>query len=390
MNLTSEEKAMLAGEQGRAAQKAMEILVALGRIFDADRLVPIGSAQVAGVSYLNLGDEGLEFLEEMATDGKVQVLSMLNPAGMDLEDWRFQGIPESFAEQQSRVIAAFQRMGIAPTCTCTPYLAGNTPGAGEHIAWSESSAVCYANSVLGARTNREGGPAALAAALAGRTPLYGLHLDENRQAQVRVDLRTPVESAYALSVLGSVVGRRIGNRIPLFTGLGEIGAEGLKSLGAALATFGGTALFHVEGTTPGTWGETKEAVVVDRADMEEAAARMDDGAEADLVSIGCPHASLEEIRRAAELLQGRRVRRPLWITTSRPVKEAAARMGYTAVVEEAGALVVCDTCVAVAPLKGTFHALATDSAKMWYYGQGMNRLRTRLLPTEACLELALQ
>ena len=390
MNLTSEEKAMLAGEQGRAAQKAMEILVALGRIFDADRLVPIGSAQVAGVSYLNLGDEGLEFLEEMATDGKVQVLSMLNPAGMDLEDWRFQGIPESFAEQQSRVIAAFQRMGIAPTCTCTPYLAGNTPGAGEHIAWSESSAVCYANSVLGARTNREGGPAALAAALAGRTPLYGLHLDENRQAQVRVDLRTPVESAYALSVLGSVVGRRIGNRIPLFTGLGEIGAEGLKSLGAALATFGGTALFHVEGTTPGPWGETKEAVVVDRADMEEAAARMDDGAEADLVSIGCPHASLEEIRRAAELLQGRRVRRPLWITTSRSVKEAAARMGYTAVVEEAGALVVCDTCVAVAPLKGIFHALATDSAKMWYYGQGMNRLRTRLLPTEACLELALQ
>ena len=130
--------------------------------------------------------------------------------------------------------------------------------------------------------------------------------------------------------------------------------------------------------------------MVDRADMEEAAARMDDGAEADLVSIGCPHASLEEIRRAAELLQGRRVRRPLWITTSRPVKEAAARMGYTAVVEEAGALVVCDTCVAVAPLKGTFHALATDSAKMWYYGQGMNRLRTRLLPTEACLELALR
>ncbi len=390
MNLTSEEKSMLAGERGRAAQKAMEILVALGSIFGADRLVPVGSAQVAGVSYLNLGDEGLEFLEEMAADGRVRVLSTLNPAGMDLEAWRTQGIPESFAERQSRVIAAFRRMGITPTCTCTPYLAGNTPGAGEHIAWSESSAVCYANSVLGARTNREGGPAALAAALAGRTPLYGLHLDENRQAQVRVDLRTPVESTYALSVLGSVVGRRIGNRIPLFTSLGEVGEDGLKSLGAALATFGGTALFHVEGTTLGPWGDPKEVVAVDRTDMAEAAARMDDVTEADLVSIGCPHAGLDEIRRAAELLRGKQVRRPLWITTSRPVKEAADRMGYAAVVEEAGALLICDTCVAVAPLKGTFHALATDSSKMWYYGQGMNRLRTRLLPTEACLELALR
>ena len=244
--------------------------------------------------------------------------------------------------------------------------------------------------MLGARTNREGGPAALAAALAGRTPLYGLHLDENRQAQVRVDLRTPVESTYALSVLGSVVGRRIGNRIPLFTSLGEVGEDGLKSLGAALATFGGTALFHVEGTTLGPWGDPKEVVAVDRTDMAEAAARMDDVTEADLVSIGCPHAGLDEIRRAAELLRGKQVRRPLWITTSRPVKEAADRMGYAAVVEEAGALLICDTCVAVAPLKGTFHALATDSSKMWYYGQGMNRLRTRLLPTEACLELALR
>jgi len=390
MKLTVEEQAMLAGDRGRAIQKSMEILVALGRIFDADRLVPVGSAQIAGVSYLNLGDEGLSFLEEMAIDGKTCVLATLNPAGMDLEAWRSQQIPESFARQQSRVISAFQRMGIAPTCTCTPYLAGNTPGTGEHIAWSESSAVCYANSVLGARTNREGGPAALAAALAGRTPLYGLHIDENREAQVRVQLRTPVRSRHALSALGSLVGRRIGNRIPLFTGLGEVGADGLKSLGASLATFGGTALFHIEGRTPWPFGDPEEKIVVDRADLEEAADRMDGGIDVDLVSIGCPHASIDEIREAAEFLRGRRVRRTLWITTSRPVKEAADRMGYTAAIEEAGALVVCDTCVAVAPLRDTFHALATDSAKMWYYGQGMNRLRTRLLPTEACLDLALR
>ena len=176
----------------------------------------------------------------------------------------------------------------------------------------------------------------------------------------------------------------------LDSGLGEVGADGLKSLGASLATFGGTALFHIEGRTPWPFGDREVKIVVDRADLEEAADRMDGGIDADLVSIGCPHASIDEIREAAEFLRGRRVRRTLWITTSRPVKEAADRMGYTAAIEEAGALVVCDTRVAVAPLRDTFHALATDSAKMWYYGQGMNRLRTRLLPTEACLDLALR
>src|SRR4030066_1273056 len=183
MNLTEEKERMLAGEEGYAARKSMEILTALGDIYGADKLIRVGSVQVAGVSYHNLGDAGLEFLNELAKDGKVKVLTTLNPAGMDLENWKNLGISAEFAEKQNLVIDAFTRMGILISCTCTPYLIGNLPRYGEHIAWSESSAVTYANSIIGAMTNREGGPSALAASLMGRTPYYGMHLDHDRTAR---------------------------------------------------------------------------------------------------------------------------------------------------------------------------------------------------------------
>src|SRR5512139_3088240 len=187
MRLTPEEQAMLAGDHGRAACKAMEILVALGEIYGAERMIPVTSVQIAGVSYDNLGEAGLEFLQEMADGGgQARVLATLNPAGMDVENWQALGILADFAADQQRVLEAFARMGVQVTCTCTPYLSGNTPGFGEHIAWAESSAVCYANSVLGARSNREGGPSALAAALTGRTPEYGFHLSQNRRPMLAV------------------------------------------------------------------------------------------------------------------------------------------------------------------------------------------------------------
>ncbi|RLC61657.1 MAG: hypothetical protein DRI80_08215, partial [Chloroflexota bacterium] len=155
MKLSAEEQAMLAGDSGPGVRKAMEIVVTLGRIYGARRLVPVGSVQVAGVSYRNLGEAGLEFLREWAGQGaRVRVPTTLNPAGMDLHAWRELGFSETFAHRQLAVIEAYRRLGVRTTCTCTPYLVGNVPRRGEHIAWAESSAVSYANSVLGARTNR--------------------------------------------------------------------------------------------------------------------------------------------------------------------------------------------------------------------------------------------
>src|SRR5512136_219201 len=193
MELTAQEQAMLDGKEGYAARKSMEILKALGNIYGADRLIRVGSVQVAGVSYHNLGDAGLEFLNELARDGRVKVLTTLNPAGMDLENWKALGISEDFAVKQNKVIEAFERMGILVSCTCTPYLIGNLPRYGEHVAWSESSAVTFANSVLGAKTNREGGPSALASAFVGKTPCYGLHLDENRLPDIAVKVEADLK-----------------------------------------------------------------------------------------------------------------------------------------------------------------------------------------------------
>ncbi len=190
MYLTKKQQSLLSGEAGPAAQKAMQILETLGRIYDAKHMLPVSSVQVSGVSYANLGEAGLEWLSELAAGGgKAQVFTTLNPAGMDIENYAALGIDETFAENQRRVLAVFEELGIITTCTCTPYLIGNLPRFGEHIAWAESSAVCYANSVLGARTNREGGPSALAASLTGCTPAYGFHLDEYRKPTIHIDVK---------------------------------------------------------------------------------------------------------------------------------------------------------------------------------------------------------
>jgi predicted aconitase len=390
MELTQEERAILDGAHGRAAAKAMQILVALGAIYRAQRLLPVNSVQIAGVSYDNLGEAGLAFLDEMAAGGgRAQVLATLNPAGMDVENWQALGISPQFAAQQQRVIEAFARMDVITTCTCTPYLTGNLPRFGEHIAWAESSAVCYANSVLGARTNREGGPSALAAALTGRTPAYGYHLEDNRQPDLLVELQARVEGTQAFGALGKAIGDRLqaaGKKVPYLRGVEQASLEELKALCASLATYGGTALFHLQGLTPEAGQVTlpADAISIQPADLEQAVDSLNDAEpdEVDFVSLGCPHLSLSEVSRLAELLQGRQVRGEFWITTARPIKQIADRMGYTQIIEASGARFAADTCCVVAPIKGRFHAMATDSAKACYYAASKNRFKTLFKPFE--------
>ena len=398
MELTEYEQAMLAGELGRSTQKAIEILVALGTIYGAARMVEVTSVQISGVSYDNLGEAGLHFLQEMAADGRVQVLTTLNPAGMDVENWRALGIDESFARNQQRVLDAFARMNVITTCSCTPYLAGNLPHYGEHIAWAESSAVCYANAVIGARTNREGGPGALAAALTGRTPAYGYHLDENRRPTVTVRVQAELPQSSDWGALGKVIGERLEGAahkvIPYIVGVDSATLEQLKSFSASIATYGGTPLFHIAGVTPEAAQMTppRESMTVTADDIARAAASLNDAApdEVDFVSLGCPHLSLKEIAHLAELLRGKQVRREFWITTARPTKQIAERMGYVATIEASGAKIAADTCCVVAPIQGRFGVLATDSAKACYYAHAKNHLRTVFKPFDEVVEEALR
>ena len=399
MQLTSIEQDMLTGKHGPATKKAMEILAALGAIYGAGRMVPVTSVQIAGVSYDNLGEAGLSFLSEMADGGgRARVLTTLNPAGMDIENWQALGISPEFAEGQFRVIEAFARMGVVTSCTCTPYLSGNVPHYGEHIAWAESSAVCYANSVIGARTNREGGPSALAAALTGCTPAYGYHLDENRLPRVSVDVRATVSSNDAFGALGKAIGQKleVAGEKPLvaITGIALASVDNLKSFCASIATYGGAAMFHMAGITPeaARVAPPEQIMIITDENIAAAHASMNDAnsEDVDFVSLGCPHLSIGEIARIAELLKGKRVKKEFWITTARPTKQIADRMGYTAIIEASGAKFAADTCCVVAPIKGRFRALATDSAKACYYAYSKNKFRTVLKPFDDVVAEALR
>jgi hypothetical protein len=394
MELTTEERAMLEGDRGPGVGKAMEIIVTLGRMYDARRSVPVSSVQVAGVSYRNLGEAGLEFLREWADQGaQARVPATLNPAGLDLRAWRELGFSEEFARRQLAVIEAYGRLGVRTTCTCTPYLVGNVPRAGEHVAWAESSAVSYANSVLGARTNREGGPSAMAAAIAGRTAAYGLHLDENRRATLRVEVRCPVRTLSDFGALGYLVGKEARNRVPYFEWLGECSNGDLKALGAAMAASGAVALYHVAGVTPEAGqpdilAQNHELLVV--VDLRPAYAALNAAArEIDLVWFGCPHAGLEEIERIARLLDGRQVTSALWVTTARGTREEAQREGLVDRMERSGGRVLSDMCVVVAPMQQLgFRTLATPSAKGATYAPSHAGLLVRYGTVEQCVEAA--
>ena len=385
MELTKKEQAVLEGKEGRGRLTAMAILETLGDIFEAKRLIPIRSAQVSGVSYKNLGDAGLEFIDELAKDCKVSVTTTLNPAGVDLERWKEMGIDKGFFEKQDLVIKAYSKLGIIPSCSCTPYYDVNIPKKGDHLAWGESSAVCYVNSVLGARTNREGGPSALAAAIIGRTPEYGLHLTTNRKAGVLIQVEKGITD---LAALGYFIGGMIGERVPYFKGIEpKTTLSNLKPLCAALAASGSVALFHIEGLTPEAKTAQKgidvkdlETIPVTKSDELETVERLSTTkGPVELIAIGCPHLSPKELKKVASILKGKKPRPggpKLWVCTSSISRKKAKEA--VKVIEGFG-LVLSDTCMVVSPIEGLFKSTATNSAKAAHYlvkdGYGNQKVR---------------
>lgn len=411
--LTPDEQTMLAGAAGPGVQRAMEIVATLGRIYGAPDLVPVRHVQISGVSYKNLGDAGVEFLNEWADAGaRVRVPTTLNPAGMETDRWQELGFSASFAEPQLSAIEAFVKMGIAPTMSCTPYLFPDyTPQRWDHLAWAESSAVVFANSVLGARTNREGGPSALAAAIVGCTPRYGYHLDEGREAEVVVELRCPVRDIADFGALSYVIGKQVGSSCLWFADLadwlpplsddvtqGGPAGDRLKTLGAGLAAYGAVALYHVAGYTPEALdlGErlikpNARRLVVDTLDPAYQIMDADpDLQQIDLVTVGCPHASLSEIEQVAVALHGKQLATRLWVTTARITRERARQAGWVQVIEAAGGEVVADTCAVVAPVRSLgITSMATNAGKMACYAPAHSKVKMRYGSLGQCIEAAL-
>ena len=389
--------AILRGDNGPVKQKAMKILVAIGEIFDADKLIDVESAQISGVSYKTIGDAGLQWVESMSSE-KVVIPTTLNPTGMDLRLWKQMGISNEFAVKQIQIINAYSKLGVKSLCTCTPYLSGYSPKFKDHIAWAESSAVCYANSVLGVRTNREGGPSALASALIGKTANYGYHLDENRQPTLCVDLDVHLHDESDFSALGVSIGKKVNNGVPYFIGIDNPSADSLKSLAAALAASGGVALYHVEGVTPEANSiqvggiETMNFTSDELASSYDSLSTFQSGA-VDLVAIGCPHASLSEMKKVAALAKGKKVANntKLWVFTSQGVKLMAERFGYLKDIVKAGGEVYTDCCMVVAPIEQLgFKTMAVNSGKAAIYSPSASKVEVIFGTTGRCVDIAMK
>ena len=385
MYLDPEEEKMLAGENGETRQKMLELLVALGKVFGAERLVRIRSAQVSGASYKTIGEYGLAWLSSL--DARVVVPAVLNPIGMPRGRWQEMGVEPAFAARQQAVIAAYERLGVNLECTCTPYYLHET-SFGDHLAWSESSAVSYANSVIGARTNREGGPGALAAALVGKTPCYGLHLDKNRKPDVIIEVKSD-EKDWGIArygALGYHAGKLVGNKIPYFRGITP-NHDQLKALGAAMAATGAVALYHVEDITP----EAKknqfnisglEVITVESAEIE----RLFSEIPVDAVAVGCPHCSPAELVDIARLLKGKTVTKPLYVFAAQGVIDNNSITVNA--IEKSGARVFADTCMVVSPVMEQYPAIMVNSGKALAYVPDMCGAVARIGSIEECVAVA--
>lgn len=387
--LTREEEEILKGAKGEGLAEALEAVVKVAEVLGAPRLIKVVSAHISGISYRNLGVEGIEYLEELAEKGlRFAVPTTINPAGFDMERYGEMRVGVREYELQMRALKALAKMGAQATLSCTPYLI-YPPRFGDHLAWAESSAVLYANSVLGARSNREGGPFSVLEALVGRAPYVGLHTDEARKPSVVLDLgriRDFVEAGRSYSALGYLVGKVVRRGVPALhdppAGLKEPG--NLRLFLSAVGASSSIGMVLIEGVSPEfTLSEGLERIEPEVSDLTEILEswRCEDF---DAAVLGCPHLSPDELLDLANRLKGRTLRKPLFVFTSR--WSAVVARAAVEKLRSMGVRVYSDTCMVVGNLSALgVHRCATDSAKAAYYlsSQGY---KVALMPREALLE----
>ncbi|MBQ6315567.1 MAG: aconitase X catalytic domain-containing protein [Mogibacterium sp.] len=403
MKLNDDQKMMLDGGRGEGARIAMEMIVAIANVYGAEDLIPIKSAHCAGLSLKSHGLAGMRWVEDMAAKGaRVVVPTTMNVVGVDRS--RDLGLPKDWVEPQMRIEKGYEAMGCFGTSSCVPYYYSFLPKFGEHIAWAESSAVVFTNSVLGARDNREGGPSAWAAGVTGYTPNYGFHLDENRRGGIRFDITCDINGIADYGAMGNFIGKMVGEKIPVLVGLDKFKptTEELVYMGAAMASAGGVAMFHAVGVTPeaptveAAFGGIKDYDTVEfgKKELEQGYHNLTCGKsrDVDFVAIGCPHMSLNQVRQIAEMLDGKHIKDDvtMWVHTNMAIKAMARELGYLQKIEDAGAVLTQDLCVVLScPEVLGFHTLATQSPKMAFYAPGNNGFDVWYGSEEKCVKAAL-
>ena len=387
---------MLNGEYGEGVQRAMKMLVTIGDAFDAEKMLPINRAHVA----LSGQEADLYFVEGMVKGGaSCRISATTNPL-FDFEHLKHMPIAEDDLNMSRRTVNAYRRVGAILSLSCMPYLWENIPIYGEHVAFSESSATPYVNSVIGARTSREAAQSALAAAITGRTPEYSFHLKENRRGTILVQVKAILKDEFDYSLLGHHVGERIGYGIPVFTGIPKKPTvEELTSLCAMLNVSGAVPMFHIVGVTPEA-PTTKEAfrnlppedkLDVTEYELKQAHEKLcTTSGKIDLAMFGCPHHTFKQIKTIAKLLEGKKIHHDvsLWICTSIQAKVLAERMGYADSIRKAGGDVVADTCIDVPCWNSLKDKTGiTDSPKCAYFRRFKDVMVARV---PNCVEAAIR
>ena len=398
MQLTDIEKKILAGGEGEAKQIAMEILTNIGEAMEADSFVQVSSVQ-AMAHFGSLHIAGRDWLEKLACmGGKCCVPTTQDPASIPFKHWQEMGYDSEYAENQYRLEAAIMKLGEMPKWSCTPYYQGSVPRAGQNIAWAESSAVSFANSVLGARTNRTPAGLAVCAALTGKMPRYGLYLSENRKATIKINVEAAGLTSLDYNTIGIITGKIAGAKIPAIYGLPQFTTnDQLKYLGASAASSGQVALYHADGITPEALftdvfdGKApEEEFVITRKDLDDEAERMSAPGEwqPQLAVVGCPHYSSEEVIRLAEIFGDRKVSegKAFWVFTTAETESLAERMGIKQKLEDAGVRIMAQTCLVISPLVGGYKKLITDSGKFASYLPSEHNIDIRYAETEKCVE----
>jgi predicted aconitase len=405
MFLTDEEKAMMDGTKGEPIRKAMEIIVRLGEIYRAERLVEFTSGHIDGNIDKEHNQTSIEFLEHLASEGvSIKGFVTLNSVGLDRERYEELGFSLEDFKDQLRLNHVFESIGCIGLYSCIPYFGGNLPRFGEHVCWSDSATIPFVNSVVGARTSREAGLSALMAGIAGRTPLYSYHLRGNRCGQILVHVESPLKGIHDYCVLGYAVGGKVGGKIPVFEGLDPMpGMRDLLSLGTGMGTSGSVGMYHIPGVTPEAptreaafqGKRPEESITIKRKELDEIYRTFNDapGYDMDFVALGCPHYSLTQIQRIVQVLDGRKLHENvrMWVQTAAPIRAIADRMGLTERIRSSGGHITADICSVCAPVsKLGVQAVATDSVKQAFYSHVFNGFKTRLGSVETVVESAVR
>ena len=405
LTLSSKDYDMLSGNRGPAPKMAMSIVARMAEVAGATELLDITGAHIDSTVYI--GEAGLEFAERLASLGaKVTVPTTLNVSGLDEHHWQEWAVPSDWARQAYRQMVAYQSMGTIPTWTCAPYQTEMRPSFGQQVAWGESNAIAFANSVLGARTERYPDLFDICCAITGRAPAIGLHLAENRLGQLLFRLLGIPEhlqqSDDFYPVLGNLVGKAAGDKIPVIDGLSvKPDEDQLKAFCAAAASSGGVALFHVVGITPEAhtleeaFHEKSPVKIIDVTMQALRESRRElthtDSTKLQMVVLGSPHFSLAEFKRLAPLLRGKRKHPDVkfLVTSSRAMAQLAQRAGLLEALETFGAQITVDTCILTSPmLPIEIQNLMTNSAKFAYYTPGLLGKKIAFGSLEDCVNSA--